>query len=357
MSNDVLDACIEQVLDHPSFAEVTRESLLSCERFCDVLREARHEDILELQEALEEIALETDDHNEASGFLMMLITLGGAGEVATGGTPDCTSHADPMNTAAAAAKGEIPVADVEQFRAWAFTVPREQRSEAYLAALNALTRRVGKIEEDDYQARLAHHQINVLLHYILRDAREMLEFGNYAFDNVNSDFPMREQIPDQLWEAFNHRDASEVESLVAHWWGPGSVLPQDLPIALEWQRGGLISIHKGKKYLQAIAEYLLHYCTPGEDEDDIPPRPSHGIEAIALDPFLADELYEALATQGGYRWLISEETAQRVAYLNAMFEAGALNRDRIVAALDHGISKKWDKPLLPRYQALRAALD
>src|SRR3990167_2264007 len=72
-----LELAYTQVLDHPAFKQYNRSDLASCATFCDMLRQAPQEVIVELRAELAEIALETDDHNEASGFLMLIMTLGG----------------------------------------------------------------------------------------------------------------------------------------------------------------------------------------------------------------------------------------------------------------------------------------
>lgn len=81
--------------------------------------------------------------------------------------------------------------------------------------------------------------------------------------------------------------------------------------------------------------------------------PHHGIQAIQLDPFPAEDLYQVLARPGPYRWLVSDDTPFRAGYLDSLFAANALDRARVVAAQDHGIAQRWDKASLCDYPALR----
>ena len=351
-ADNPVNAAIERVLSHPAFSQYNRDDLGSCDRFCQMLRDTRHEDILELRRELEDIAYETDDHNEASGFLMTLINLGGGFN-----SPPLYDFDDDEDNnidmdMCRALYADIPMTDTEQFFDWAISVPVNEREPAYVAAMDALLKRVVRIRDDDYQAKLVHHQINIVLHYVLRGMPELLAFGNAAFDNLDSAFNIPEQIPQRLWQGFLSRSEDDVNRLIDKWWGPGSTVPQDFFLALEWQRAGYIHIHKGKYYYQTVAEYLLYYCEPDEDDRAGYVRSNHGIDAIRLDPFLEAELYEAIAGAKAYRWLISENIPHRAEYLNSLFAAGVLKRERILSALHHGISRKWDKQLIDRYQEL-----
>ena len=353
---DCLDTAFQKVLSHPSFSRYTRENLGSCEKFCEMLREAQLEDILQCQEELEEIAYETDDHNEASGFLLALINLGGGFDTFSL-IHDENAEKNGIDVQSCRAElPDIPVTDTEHFFDWAISVPTDQRVLAYASAMEALLKRVVRIKEDDYTSRLTHHQINIVLHYVLRGAQELLAFGNSASDNLEGDFNILEQIPPRLWEGFITRGDKEVSEIINHWWGPGSATPQDFFIALEWQRAGCIKINKGKYYYDAVAEYLLNSCEPGVAEANEPVRGNHGIDAIRLDPFLEQELYEAVTREGSYRWLISENIPHRVSYLNSLFKSEALNRERILSALDNGISRNWDKGHIDEYKDLRERL-
>lgn len=327
---EILEAAFEQVLNHPSFKSYSRESLISCYNFCEMIRQAPHEQVVQLMDPLNEIAMATDDHNEASGELFTFVALGGG------------LNQDMEEGEALTEFGTIPVADTELFCGWVLDIPEPQRGQAYIAAMDALCKHVVRIKPDDSAANLTHHLINVILYYALSPLEELLEFGNFANENLDEDFPIREQIPGRLWELFNSRPKDEVDKLLKHWWGGRSSIPHDFFIALEWQRQGYIEIHKGRKYLETVAEFLLHTC-----------EPSYGVEALKLDPFLAEELYVGLMEKGPYNWLISHDVEKRAEYLNSLFAAGALKREPIVAALDHGISNKWEMRFMKKFKSLR----
>ena len=327
---EILDAAFEQVLNQPSFKFYTRESLTSCRNFCEMIHQAPHEQVVQLMDPLNEIAMATDDHNEASGELITFIAIGG-------GLND-TQEAEQARAEFSA----IPVTDTELFCDWVMGIPESQRELAHTAAMDALCKHVVRIRPDDSAANLTHQQLNLMLYYALSPIDELLEFGNFANENLDEDFPIREQIPDRLWDLFNSRPKEEVDKLFKHWWGGRSSIPNDFFIALDWQRQGYIEIHKGRKYLETVAEFLLHTC-----------EPNYGIEALKLDPFLAEELYAGLMEKGPYRWLISHDVENRAEYLNSLFTAGVLEREPILTALDHGISNKWEMEFMTDYKLLR----
>jgi hypothetical protein len=327
---EILDAAFEQVLNHPSFKSYTRESLISCRSFCEMIRQAPHEEVVQLMDPLNEIAMATDDHNEASGELLTFIAIGD-------GLNNIQEEEHPQ-----AEFSPIPVTDTELFCDWVVSLPESQREQAHTEAMDALCKHVVRISPDDTAANLTHHQINVIMYYALAPLEELLGFGNFANENLDDDFSIREQIPDRLWELFNSRPKEEVDRLLEHWWGGRSTIPHDFFIALEWQRQGNIKIHKGRKYLETVAEFLLHTC-----------EPSYGIEALKLDPFLAEELYVGIMEKGPYRWLISHDVEKCAVYLNSLFTAGVLKREPVLAALDNGLSNKWEMEFMEDYKLLR----
>jgi hypothetical protein len=327
---EILEAAFEQVLNHPSFKSYTRESLVSCRNFCEMIRQAPHEEVVQLMDSLNEIALATDDHNEASGELLTLIAIGGS--------LNTTQEEEQPQ----AELSSIPVTDAELFCDWVVGLSESQREQAYTAAMDALCKHVVRIKPDDSAANLTHHQLNLILYYALSPVEELLEFGNFANENLDEDFSIHEQIPGRLWELFNSRPKEEVDKLLKHWWGGHSSIPHDFFIALEWQRQGYIEIHKGKKYLETVAEFLLHSC-----------EPCYGIEALELGPFLAEELYAGLMEKGPYPYLISHDVEKRAEYLNSLFTAGVLQREPVLAALDSGISNKWEMEFIEDYKLLR----
>lgn len=354
-----LDNAYATVLGHAAFMQYNRDDLVSCATFCDMLRQAPQEAIIALQAELAEIALETDDHNEASGFLMLMMTLGG-------GLSETSPTNHDWNTGDGnflSGRGEareyfdaVPLDDLEKFIEWAIRIPGAERELAYKSILKARMIYGLRMQPDDRAGALRLHQIDIVADYMMTDLKSINTFGNFATHSLSIDFNVREQIPARLWESFCSRDKKEADTIIAKWWGPKSDLPHDFFIALEWQRAGLITIHRGKHYAKTIAEFILHTCEPGDAYDKFTPRNSHGIEALCIDPFLEYELYEALAQEQGYRWLNSDNIQKRVAYLNSLFDAGALSRPRILVALDHGIAKRWDAPLLESYLALREQL-
>ena len=353
-NHDLLDAAFAKVLQHPSFSQYTREELLSCDAFCDMIRQSAHEDVIELQDELQEIAYETDDHNEASGFLSVFATLGGGSEeypvVDEGVNLVGGDNFSNLNEARECFS-DIPVENAELFTDWVIHISAEQRSLAHAAAMDALIKRVVRIPDSDLDARLAHHQVSTILYYALSDLSERLEFGNFACENLDEAFNVRQQIPGRLWQAFCSRPEQEVDQLIKKWWGPQADLPNDFYIALDWQREGYIKIHKGQRYHDTVAEFLLSSCQPGDPEYDL--RSNHGIEALKLDPFLADDFYAALEHQESYGWLDSHDIPFRAAYINELFAAAVLDRQQVLSALDHGIAKHWDKLRLPGYKKLR----
>jgi hypothetical protein len=353
-NNDPVEAAFETVLQHPAFSQYTREELRSCDVFCDMIRQSEHEDVIELQDDLQEIACATDVHNEATGFLSVFAALGGGFEenpvvdegidlVGNGNLPNLKEARDCFS--------DIPVDDAERFIDWVIGIPAERRSLAHVAAMDALVKRVVRIPDKDYDARFAHHQVSTILYYALADSNEHLEFANFACENLDERFNVRQQIPARLWQAFCSRPEQEVEQLIKNWWGPRADIPHDFFIALEWQREEYFKIHKGKRYHDAVAEYILSSCEPGDPEDDL--RSNNGIEALQLDPFLAEDFYEALKKMEAYRWLDSHDILCRAAYLNELFVSAVLDRQAVLSALDHGIAKQWDKPRIANYKKLR----
>jgi len=353
-NNDPLEAAFARVLQHPAFSHYRREELGSCGAFCAMIRQSAHEDVIELQDDLQEIAFETDDHNEASGFLSVFAALGGGlvenpvvdEGVNLVGNDKFASLEEAMNCFP-----DIPVEETERFTDWVISIPAEHRTLAHVAAMDALVKRVVRIADSDHDARLAHHQVAMILYYALADVGECLEFGNFACENFDKSFAVRQQIPVRLWQAFGSRPKQEVDQLIKKWWGRQANIPHDFFIALEWQRAGYIKIHKGKRYHDTVAEFLLSSCEPGDPEDYV--RSNHGIEALQLDPFLSEDFYAALRQSGAYRWLDSHDIQFRAAYLNDLFAAGVLERQPVLAALDNGIAKHWDEARLAAYMKLR----
>ena len=354
VDNNPVDAAFETVLQHPAFNKYTREELRSCDVYCDMIRQSAHEDVIQLQDDLREIAGETDDHNEATGFLSVFALLGGGFEE----TPvvdegihhvgnDQFSHLDEARECFP----DIPVEDVDRFTDWVINIPTEQRSLASVAATDALVKRVVRIPDKDYDAELAHHLINTILYYALYDLSDHIEFANFACENLDGEFDLRQQVPTRLWQAFCSRPEQDVDQLIKKWWGQRANIPNDFFIALEWQRAGYIKIHKGTRYHDTVAEFILSSCSPGDPEDDR--RSSHGIEALHLDPFLAEDFYAALKQKQPYRWLDSHDILSRAVYLNKLFAGDVLDRQRVLSALDHGIAEHWDEPRLASYQRLR----
>lgn len=337
-----LEKSLLAVLSHPAFSQYSAESLSSCDNFCEMLRQAPHDAIKELQAELQEIALETNDHNEASGFLLQICTLGG------GFTDSPADHND--------SKRDIPLDDLDNFVDWVCSLSAAERKSAYLAVLDASMKCGLRLKPDDRAGRLRKRLIDTVSNYCLNDVGSMLKFGNFATENFSFDFNLSEQIPLRLWEAFQSRGEDETSRLITKWWGPKANVPQDFFIALAWQQAGHITIHRGKNYLESVAEYLLNCCEPGNPNDKFGPRSSYGLEALSQYNFLADDLYEALSVKSSYRWLISRDVQICSDYLNSLFEAQALDRSRVIAALEHGIAKKWDAPLLDSYKELLARL-
>jgi len=349
------DAAYQMVLHHPYFANCTREDLTSCARFCDVLRNAPIEVVKDLFDALEIIAYETDDSNEASGFLLTLSTFGG-GLIEN---PDPATGVDPNLgnlTQSRERYQQVPVDSEAHFYDWVLSIPGHDRALAHTAAMDALAKRVARLPRGDHSAWLVHHNLFTLLYYGLSPVESLRVYGNYAAENLKTSHNIREQIPDRLWQLFNSRPAVEVKELIEKWWGTKADMPNDFFIALAWQREGHISIHKGKHYHEAVVEYLLHHCEPSDPNQDGPVRESYGVAALTLDPFLEDELYEGLENKSAYRYLATYDVPLRAAYLNELFSAGVLERSRILAALDNGIAKKWDRNGLKYYIALRDAI-
>ncbi|MDC1287881.1 hypothetical protein N8198_08340, partial [Gammaproteobacteria bacterium] len=182
-NNDPLEAAFARVLLHPAFSHYRREELSSCGTFCAMIRQSAHEDVIELQDDLQEIAFETDDHNEASGFLSVFAALGGGfGEnpvvdegINLAGNDKFASLEEASNCFSA-----IPVEETERFADWVISIPAEHRSLAHIAAMDALVKRVVLIADNDHDARLAHHQVGMILYYALADVGECLEFANFA---------------------------------------------------------------------------------------------------------------------------------------------------------------------------------
>ena len=347
-TQDPLDNTFNKVLNHPSFSHLNRATLSRCEGFCDAISAPPHEDVVTLKIALNKIAMATDNPNEASGFLFPLPTLGG-------GLSEQVAPDSPFNNLKAArlAYPQIPISHIADFTEWATQIPSAMRALAYTAATDALIKRKIRIRPHDYSANLVHANINTLLYYILCNVESCLALGNMASQNLNSDFTIAEQIPAYLWEAFNSRPPIEIKALIEHWWGPKAEVPHDFFIALEWQRVCYINTNKGKHYAITIAEFIFHHCEPAEPDFEPNYRQSYGIQAITKDPFLADDIYQAITQKPAYCWLISHNIPHRAAYLNSLFSAGALERPRILAALNSGIAQQWDKRQLKYYQQLR----
>ena len=324
-----------------------------------MLRQAPQEVIVELRAELAEIALETDDHNEASGFLMLIMTLGGG----LTEKPPSNRSLDEIDGPSDLHLGQeqkqfdhVPLDNLDQFIDWAMAIPATERELAYKAVLDARLKHGVRMRPDDRAGALRFHQIDIVTDYVLMDVKSIKKIGNFATNSLSSRFNVREQIPARLWDAFCSRGAQETDAIIAKWWGPKTTLPHDFFIALEWQRAGHIALHKGKNYPETIAEFILHNCEPGDADDKFTPRNNHGIEALQLDPFLEHDLYEALAQKAGYRWLNNHNIEKRAVYLDTLFDAGVLRRERILSALDHGIAKRWDAPFLENYQTLREKL-
>ncbi|PUA26406.1 MAG: hypothetical protein B0W54_21805 [Cellvibrio sp. 79] len=117
-----LDEAYRQVLMHPLFKHCTHADLFSCQTFCDVIRQSPVEEIRKLQDALELIAYETDDHNEAVGFLLNFVTL-------EGGFNNVPADVEKSFES-------IPVEDADKFADWLISIPVAQRSDALIAAQN-----------------------------------------------------------------------------------------------------------------------------------------------------------------------------------------------------------------------------
>lgn len=339
-----LDDAYQQVLAHPLFSHYTREDLSSCKTFCDIIRQAPAEEIRKLHEALELIAYETDDHNEAGGFLLSFVTL--AGGFNAGVFNNVPAQATEMFDS-------IPVDNAEKFADWVISIPTAQRENALAAARNAALMRIVRLKEDDYSARLHHHHVCTLMYYALENIDNLLTFGNYANESLPGHFNINDLIHPRLWEAFQSRPAAEIKRLIEKWWGEKSKLPHDFFIALEWQREGRINIHKSKGYGEAVAEFVLASCEPEDTNFHQHARAAYGIEAIQRHPFLAQDLYDALSIKPLFRWLVSDNQKYRAAYLECLFEAGALDRNKILSALEVAITQDRNKQYVTRYKQLK----
>ncbi len=333
-----LDEAYEQVQAHPAFSKYTQEEWSSCEMFCDIVRQAPAKTVIQLQEALELIAYETDNYGEASGFLVNFAALAGG--------------FNNVPASAAETFESIPVEDADKFADWLVSIPVNQRSDALAAARNLALKRVIRIKEGDYPARLNHQHVCTLMCYALESIDHLLVFGNYAKESLMDGLNIRDQIHPRLWEVFQSRPKSEIDTLVSKWWGEKSNLPHDFFIALEWQREGHIQIIKSKGYNETVAEFLLSSCEPG-DPNFGSARLAFGIEAIQRYPFLAQDLYDALSKKPVFQWLISENLDSRAAYLESLFVAGVLDRSKLIEALELGISKDKDQEYVVRYQLLK----
>lgn len=129
-----LDRAFDAVLAHPHFASFSREDLLLCPTFCAAVRTAPHEALVALQRDLEEIAFATDDHNEASGVLLLTTTLGGGLQGVT-------------------ARGDLPVGDPTAFAELVISTPHEDRAALALEVTDARLRHLASLDRRIHPGR------------------------------------------------------------------------------------------------------------------------------------------------------------------------------------------------------------
>ncbi|GAB1256763.1 hypothetical protein NBRC116494_12650 [Aurantivibrio plasticivorans] len=333
-----LDEAFESVLANASFAEYSRESLASCETFCEMLRQAQHNDIVTLNKELAEIALETDDHNEASGFLMTIVNLGGGLE----------TFESPNE-----ATIDIPLDSADEFVDWVVSIPANEREATYQRVLDAQMKRGLRLKDDDLATQLTLHQIGIIRDYALNSVKMIKEFANFATEHLDNKFPIEQQIPDRLWEAFSSRGEKETTKIVEKWRGSKANTPQDFFIALEWQRLGYITIHQGKHYAETVAEYILASCEPIDSEAERHALAQQAERAIERYPHLKHEFIEALGKKEAYRWIVSHDMVSRTRYIKQLVDADILESHQLLDALDTGISKRWNSSFLKECIALR----
>ncbi|TCS41141.1 hypothetical protein [Reinekea marinisedimentorum] len=325
-----LDTALSTILDVAAFKQYKREDFYCCDSFCDIVSNTPFEVVQQYQAELSVIGLETDDHNEASGFLMRALAFGSATQENT----------------------DIPVTDSAEFFDWAISIPNEERPEAHARALSALTNQVRKLKSKDSARWLEHNRICTILEYVLQDVEEIKRFSHSAFEHLDTSFTFADLMPQDLWIGFNSRPSAEVDTLIDIWWGPKSRTPKDIFFALEWQRAGYISIHQGKGYQETIAEYLLCKCEPDPDNDH-KDTTNEGLNALNADPFLEQELYECLSQRKYFGWLVSLQPQHRAVYFNTLFTENVLSRERILSILDTGISNNWEEEGIKYLQELR----